>query len=594
MDALTQIHPILPGFSCAVFSAQAGVPADQTPVHKAMVAGYQDIYIINLDFKLKPTTTSTNSTASTVAAPPVPGLIKRVMLASGKPGTYRFVQFPVDNLPATVQVPPLTQLTGAPLTAPLASAAPKKLEFTQERPSYNFLPDGKVPVQLLDQVKAFFKAVIKKHGTKLEAMIWVLWHPERGYYLHVPTQSVGGASASYDWSDLPADGSLLVVDIHSHADFSAFFSGTDDRDDSGSVRISGVLGFNDTPEDKPVSGRREIWRFNCYGTKIDLQMSDVFFTPPRPVEETPEAWMSKVSLHATAPALVATGGTGSYYPYMGHGASGGYGGRVGSSYHRPPYNGSSNMKRGHEKKGGRNRQRQQQFDLVEEGSGLVEEMNLTELTQAYIEFRRQVGTPILPGTDAWNEIWENGPPPAWDFSGAGMDVGGKGITSSGSSSLEDLEAGFRRSIKAISEPLDRQVQSPAHAPANHGPSNNVRGLRTLGPAARDEMIKDLVASASDPKTAEWIGVPEDFDEVVCNHGVEAGNIYAVVTYLANQGKVRGEVRSTMSTEAVIDALLPEAEVLSLSQTSITDLVVGLARALPPELVAKVRESYQKA
>lgn len=39
-----------------------------------------------------------------------------------------------------------------------------------------------------------------------------------------------------------AQGEHLVVDLHSHALFEAFFSATDDHDDAGSMRFSGVIG----------------------------------------------------------------------------------------------------------------------------------------------------------------------------------------------------------------------------------------------------------------------------------------------------------------------------------------------------------------
>ena len=39
-----------------------------------------------------------------------------------------------------------------------------------------------------------------------------------------------------------APGEHLVVDLHSHGFFPAFFSATDDQDDAGSMRFSGVIG----------------------------------------------------------------------------------------------------------------------------------------------------------------------------------------------------------------------------------------------------------------------------------------------------------------------------------------------------------------
>lgn len=76
-----------------------------------------------------------------------------------------------------------------------------------------FLPDGKIPYDLLKQVESFFRKVSEVKKTDLEAMIWVMWNQEQGYFLHVPDQTVGKASASYSWDDIPANSSI-IVDIH--------------------------------------------------------------------------------------------------------------------------------------------------------------------------------------------------------------------------------------------------------------------------------------------------------------------------------------------------------------------------------------------
>lgn len=46
-----------------------------------------------------------------------------------------------------------------------------------------------------------------------------------------------------------ADHESIAIDMHSHGNIAAFFSDTDDRDDAGSVKISGVIGNldSDTP-----------------------------------------------------------------------------------------------------------------------------------------------------------------------------------------------------------------------------------------------------------------------------------------------------------------------------------------------------------
>lgn len=163
-----------------------------------------------------------------------------------------------------------------------------------------FLPAGKVPVTLLMEVQKFFKAVIAKFGggRGLEAMIWIMYNEEQGYFLHVPTQKVGGASVEYGWGDLPRDSSgkvsRIIVDIHSHADFGAFFSGTDDNDDRNSIRYSGVIGHNLKPEPEMK------FRWNFGETKIPLAVTDIFSYPTPEVQDTPDAWLEKVETHSYA------------------------------------------------------------------------------------------------------------------------------------------------------------------------------------------------------------------------------------------------------------------------------------------------------
>lgn len=168
-----------------------------------------------------------------------------------------------------------------------------------------FLPAGKIPMELLRGVLSFFRAVCTKHDAKLEAMIWICWNAEQGYHLIVPNQRVGAASASYDWGSLPT-GDTIIVDIHSHGGMGAFFSGTDDGDDRGSVRYSGVIGkvMDPTPEYK--------LRFNFMDRKIDATLADVF--EHEESFQVPEEWLGKVTTHQAGVAMANAGHTG----YQGH------------------------------------------------------------------------------------------------------------------------------------------------------------------------------------------------------------------------------------------------------------------------------------
>lgn len=259
-------------------------PSDETvngvsPLDQAMAQGYSQIFILTAE-----------------------GIFKYHALRPGAGGKKRFICLPVKEVPG--------------------------LTFPKVSPGVNFLPDGKIPMSLFEEVKEFFRQVITKKGRALEAMIWVLWNETDGYYLHVPNQTVGHASAHYDWGSLP-DGSSVIVDIHSHADFSAFFSGTDDRDDSNCIRFSGVVGHNDKPE------RSMKFRFNYQGVRTEVQLSDLFEHKVTPAA-IPEAWMEKVNVNA--PSITYGRGSQTNTGYIGGwtGPVNGYGAGSGMS---GPYHG---------------------------------------------------------------------------------------------------------------------------------------------------------------------------------------------------------------------------------------------------------------
>ena len=150
-----------------------------------------------------------------------------------------------------------------------------------------FLPAGKVPYELLDQVEAFFRKVMEVKKSNLEAMIFILWNAEQGYHLFVPDQQVSGASVRYDWDGIP-EGSSIVVDIHSHNTMGAFFSGTDNSDDVHGIRFSGV--FGKLNEATPMT----VWRFNYRDKKYEVKLDDIFEHPVKVGFEVPEAWMDNV------------------------------------------------------------------------------------------------------------------------------------------------------------------------------------------------------------------------------------------------------------------------------------------------------------
>lgn len=230
---------IVPHLSCLIYQQLGEVEVD--PLTDAMNQGYVEIYIMT------PT-----------------GIYKHHKLR----GTNRFIRTKVETVPG--------------------------LAFTPLKEELSFLPAGKIPYTMLEQVEAFFREVIKAKGTAVEAMIWILWNEAQGYHLFVPNQTVSKASARYDWDGVP-QGSSIVVDIHSHADFNAFFSGTDNADDSNSIRYSGVIGHND----KPV--RSYAWRFNYRDKKFEAKVEDLFEMPQPAAMDVPKEWIDNVKTYSYTP-----------------------------------------------------------------------------------------------------------------------------------------------------------------------------------------------------------------------------------------------------------------------------------------------------
>jgi PRTRC genetic system protein A len=72
------------------------------------------------------------------------------------------------------------------------------------------------------------------------ALIWNSVDASWRYALRRPL-SASSSYVAYNEVEL-ADGEFLVCDLHSHAQFDAFFSAQDDRDDQGSMKFSGVIG----------------------------------------------------------------------------------------------------------------------------------------------------------------------------------------------------------------------------------------------------------------------------------------------------------------------------------------------------------------
>lgn len=198
-------------------------------------------------------------------------IFKRVELSHG-----RYVQYQVESIPTK-----------------------DKKKMPELKDEIHFLPAGKVPVSMYHQIVDFFKKVmIGMNGTNLnektqhgalEAMAHIVWNPKQDpskYQIRIPTQKVSAATVSYEFDHLE-DGDVIIVDIHSHNNMGAFFSGTDDGDDKKNTCYSGVVGKLNTniPEHR--------WRFNDLDKKkFNANFDDIFLAES---VSCPKEWLDKVT-----------------------------------------------------------------------------------------------------------------------------------------------------------------------------------------------------------------------------------------------------------------------------------------------------------
>ncbi len=95
----------------------------------------------------------------------------------------------------------------------------------------------------------------------------VSWLPDGGYALSIPTQKVARASVHFT----PIEGAVL--EVHSHPDMPARFSGIDDADEQA-FKLYAVLGYDG------LTGRKEVnVRLGVYGYFVDVLWGEVFEGP---------------------------------------------------------------------------------------------------------------------------------------------------------------------------------------------------------------------------------------------------------------------------------------------------------------------------
>lgn len=230
------MEQIIPYVSCI---------CDESEFEEALAQGFAEIYITTKD-----------------------GILKHQKLSGG-----RHIRLKLDKVPERVKK--LIKEPGVKVTEEL-----------------NFLPAGKIPMKLYNQIVKFFKEVMRVKNADHEAHCFILWNEKDGYHISVPKQSVSKASVSFTYDkDAIPDGSVVVVDIHSHNTMGAFFSGTDNNNDQNGIYYSAVVGQLDKPQ------HAFVMRFNMHETKRRVELDEVFEAEGSKVE-VPEEWLDKVEVKA--------------------------------------------------------------------------------------------------------------------------------------------------------------------------------------------------------------------------------------------------------------------------------------------------------
>ena len=117
----------------------------------------------------------------------------------------------------------------------------------------------------------------------VEAMYHVYRHDDGRVRLAYPPQENGAARSAYQGGSDPA----IIMDVHSHVQMAAFFSGTDDRDEMG-FRFYAVMGR--------IFTRPEIrLRLGIYGDHWELPITALFadsgpFHLPHHKDDEEESW----------------------------------------------------------------------------------------------------------------------------------------------------------------------------------------------------------------------------------------------------------------------------------------------------------------
>lgn len=126
----------------------------------------------------------------------------------------------------------------------------------------------KIPLDIIQHMLELSREARDGDGRTVEILFHLVWNKD--WYLAVPDQEQHPASVKPIGRSVGPNSSyeMAFIEVHSHHSMSAFFSGTDDKDEQG-FRIYGVLG---TIFDRPTLRLR----IGVYGQFWEIPAEDFF------------------------------------------------------------------------------------------------------------------------------------------------------------------------------------------------------------------------------------------------------------------------------------------------------------------------------
>lgn len=96
----------------------------------------------------------------------------------------------------------------------------------------------------------------------------VIWNSNDNSWRYEKRENISATNAHVEYHEVQlGDGEYMVLDLHSHGTFIAFFSNEDDLDDKGSMKFSGVIGNLNT------GNMTSVLRLNMLGQTWDADLT---------------------------------------------------------------------------------------------------------------------------------------------------------------------------------------------------------------------------------------------------------------------------------------------------------------------------------